>query len=60
MKRLMIKTLVAAAAWPFGMAGAQDIKERTIKFALNGPEGHPAVAGMKNSPTPLPPNRAAR
>jgi len=48
MKRLMIKTLVAAAAVAaFGMAGAQDIKERTIKFALNGPEGHPAVAGMK-------------
>ena len=48
MKRLMLKTLVAAVALAaFGMAGAQDIKERTIKFALNGPEGHPAVAGMK-------------
>ncbi|WP_460566892.1 DctP family TRAP transporter solute-binding subunit, partial [Hydrogenophaga aquatica] len=28
----------------FGVANAQ---ERTFKFALNGPEGHPAVAGMK-------------
>lgn len=48
MKRLMIKTLLAAAALAaFGMAGAQDIKEHAFKFALNGPEGHPAVAGMK-------------
>ena len=40
----------AAALLAFGGASAalaQDIKERTIKFALNGPEGHPAVAGMK-------------
>jgi tripartite ATP-independent transporter DctP family solute receptor len=29
------------------LASAQDIKERTIKFGLNSPEGHPAVAGMK-------------
>ena len=48
MKRFFLKTLVAAAAFSaFGMASAQDIKERTIKFALNGPEGHPAVVGMK-------------
>ena len=48
MKRLMLKSIVAAVAVAtFGMACAQDIKERTIKFALNGPEGHPAVAGMK-------------
>jgi tripartite ATP-independent transporter DctP family solute receptor len=48
MKRLFIKTILAAAAVAaFGVATAQDIKERTIKFALNGPEGHPAVAGMK-------------
>ncbi len=45
MKRLMLKTLLAAAAVAaFGVAQAQ---ERTLKFGLNGPEGHPAVAGMK-------------
>jgi TRAP-type transport system periplasmic protein len=48
MKRLFIKSLIAAATLAAcGIATAQDIKERTIKFALNGPEGHPAVAGMK-------------
>jgi tripartite ATP-independent transporter DctP family solute receptor len=48
MKRLMIKTLVAAAALAaFGMAGAQDIKERTIKFATQNPKGHPLVMGME-------------
>lgn len=45
MKRLMLKTLMAAVAVAaFGVAHAQ---ERTLKFGLNGPEGHPAVAGMK-------------
>ena len=45
MKRLMLKTLVAACAVAaFGVANAQ---EKVIKFGLNGPEGHPAVAGMK-------------
>ena len=45
MKRLILKTLVAALAMAaFGVAQAQ---EKTIKFGLNGPEGHPAVAGMK-------------
>ena len=48
MKRLMLKTIASAVVIAaFGMASAQDIKERTIKFTLNGPEGHPAVAGMK-------------
>jgi TRAP-type transport system periplasmic protein len=48
MKRLVLKSLVAAVAFAAtGLAFAQDIKERTIKFGLNGPEGHPAVAGMK-------------
>jgi len=48
MKRVMIKTLVAAAALAaFGMAGAQDIKERTIKFATQNPKGHPIVVGME-------------
>ncbi len=48
MKRLLLKSIVAAVAVAtFGLASAQDIKEHTIKFALNGPEGHPAVAGMK-------------
>ena len=48
MKRLMLKSIAAAVAVAaFGLASAQDIKEHTIKFTLNGPEGHPAVAGMK-------------
>ena len=48
MKRLFIKTVLATVVLAtFGTASAQDTKERTIKFALNGPEGHPAVAGMK-------------
>ena len=48
MKRMMIKTLVAAAALAaFGMASAQDTKERTIKFATQNPKGHPIVVGME-------------
>ncbi len=48
MKRLVLKSIAAVVAMAaFGMASAQDIKERTLKFGLNGPEGHPAVAGMK-------------
>ena len=47
MKRLMIKTLVAAAALTaFGMASAQ-VSERTIKFATQNPKGHPLVMGME-------------
>ena len=45
MKRLMIKSVLAlATVAAMGMASAQ---ERTLKMGLNGPEGHPAVAGMK-------------
>ena len=51
MKRSFIKTVLAtvalAALGGASVAHAQDIKERTLKFGLNGPEGHPAVAGMK-------------
>ena len=48
MKRLFIKSVLATVALAaMGVASAQDIKERTIKFGLNSPEGHPAVAGMK-------------
>ncbi|WP_411886139.1 TRAP transporter substrate-binding protein [Polaromonas sp. YR568] len=48
MKRLMINTLVAAAALAaFGLAAAQDIKEHTIKFAHQNPKGHPIVMGME-------------
>ena len=47
MKRMMIKTLVAAAALTaFGMASAQ-VSERTIKFATQNPKGHPLVMGME-------------
>jgi tripartite ATP-independent transporter DctP family solute receptor len=48
MKRLMIKTLVAAmAVAAFGIASAQDIKERTLKMGLQNPKGHPAVMGAE-------------
>jgi tripartite ATP-independent transporter DctP family solute receptor len=48
MKRLMLKTLAAAlAVTAFGGAYAQDIKERTIKFATQNPKGHPIVLGME-------------
>lgn len=48
MKRLTIKTLVAVAAMAaFGVASAQDIKERTLKFATQNPKGHPIVMGME-------------
>jgi tripartite ATP-independent transporter DctP family solute receptor len=47
MKRLMLKTIAAAVAVAaFGVASAQDIKERTFKFATQNPEGHPLVMGM--------------
>ena len=43
------RTVIAALAiCGMSSAFAQDIKERAIKFGLNGPEGHPAVAGMKH------------
>ncbi|MEK8050955.1 TRAP transporter substrate-binding protein [Ideonella sp. DXS22W] len=46
MKRLMLKTLAAVAALAvFGTAAAQDIKERTFKFALQNPKGHPLEMG---------------
>ncbi len=45
MKRLMLKTLVAAVAVAaFGTAQAQD---KTIKFATQNPKGHPIVLGME-------------
>jgi tripartite ATP-independent transporter DctP family solute receptor len=45
MKRMFLKSLVAVAA--FAAVGTSFAQERTIKFGLNGPEGHPAAAGMK-------------
>lgn len=48
MKRTFLKAIVASIALAsVGLTHAQDIKERTLKLGLNGPEGHPAVAGMK-------------
>ncbi len=45
MKRLLIKSVIASLALAaMGLASAQ---ERTFKYGLNSPEGHPAVAGMK-------------
>ena len=45
MKRMFLKSLVAIAAT--AALGTSFAQERTIKFGLNGPEGHPAAAGMK-------------
>ena len=45
MKRLMLKTFAASLA--LAACGATFAQERVLKFGLNGPEGHPAVAGMK-------------
>jgi tripartite ATP-independent transporter DctP family solute receptor len=48
MKRLILKTLIALATTAaFGVAGAQDVKERTLKFATQNPKGHPIVMGME-------------
>ena len=48
MKRLFIKSVLATVALAaFGVASAQDIKERTVKFATQNPDGHPIVLGMK-------------
>lgn len=45
MKRLLIKTLISAAV--VCMAGVAGAQERTFKMGLNGPDNHPAAAGMK-------------
>ncbi|MFY9513837.1 MAG: TRAP transporter substrate-binding protein [Rubrivivax sp.] len=48
MKRLFVKTLLAAVAVAAtGGVLAQDIKERTLKFGLQNPKGHPLVAGAE-------------
>ena len=48
MKRLFIKSVLASlAVAAMGMASAQDIKERTLKFATQNPKGHPIVVGME-------------
>jgi tripartite ATP-independent transporter DctP family solute receptor len=48
MKRAFLKTVAAlAAVAATGASLAQDIKERTLKFALVANDGHPAVPGMK-------------
>ncbi|HEY1226724.1 MAG TPA: TRAP transporter substrate-binding protein [Ramlibacter sp.] len=45
MKRLFLKTLVAAAA--VAALGLAEAQTRTIKFANQNAEGHPVVLGMK-------------
>jgi TRAP-type transport system periplasmic protein len=48
MKRLVLKALLAAfACAAFTAAGAQDIKERTLKLGLQNPKGHPVVMGAE-------------
>lgn len=47
-KRLTLKSMLAVAVLAaFGSAAAQDIKERTLKFALQNPKGHPLVTGAE-------------
>lgn len=47
-RRLILKTvLVTAAALAFGTAHAEDIKERTLKYALQNPKGHPLELGAQ-------------
>ncbi len=50
--RLTRRTAFAASVALFAAAGhgtvfAQDVKERTIKFATQNPKGHPIVSGME-------------
>ncbi len=48
MKRIFLKTMIAAVALAtMGVATAQDIKERTLKFGTVGQDGHPSVTGMR-------------
>src|SRR4249920_850467 len=48
MKTLLIKSALAFAACAMvGLAAAQDVKPRTIKFATQNPKGHPIVIGME-------------
>ena len=49
-----------AALLPLSAALAQDIKERTIKFALQNPKGHPLEQGATSSPRSSRPRAAAR
>ena len=48
MKRLMIKSILALAPLvALGFANVATAQERTLKFATNAVEGHPAVVGMR-------------
>jgi tripartite ATP-independent transporter DctP family solute receptor len=48
MKRLFIKSAVAVLALAaVGLAGAQGIKERAFKLALQNPKGHPLATGAE-------------
>jgi len=45
MKYIFIKAVLTATA--MAIAGSVAAQDRILKFALNGPDGHPAVVGMK-------------
>ena len=52
MKQTFIKSTLLATALATlfavaGVASAQEIRERTLKFALTAPDGHPATVGMR-------------
>jgi tripartite ATP-independent transporter DctP family solute receptor len=44
-KRLIVKTLVAAAALALAGAAVAQVNERTFKFGLQNPKGHPLEQG---------------
>jgi TRAP-type transport system periplasmic protein len=46
-KLVITAALAAPLAAAFAPAQAQDIKERTIRFATQNPKGHPIVLGME-------------
>ena len=48
MKRIFLKTVVAAlAVASMGLAGAQELRERSFKLALQNPKGHPLATGAE-------------
>jgi TRAP-type transport system periplasmic protein len=46
-KPLFATTLVVLALAASGLAAAQEIKDRSLKFATQNPKGHPIVIGME-------------
>jgi tripartite ATP-independent transporter DctP family solute receptor len=47
LQSVVVVVAVVAMVAGFGLASAQDIRERTIKFATQNPKGHPIPTGME-------------